>query len=133
MERRVKNDTVACAPDTAASPQTPSPEEKDYNFYGRYGNVRLSRDEYDELKRKFYDADSKIDRLSDYMKSSGKTYADHFATIVMWADKDAAEQAAKRESEQQSSFDAEEFFNLALQRSYKQSSETPPEEAPPTT
>lgn len=133
MERKVYNDSVACATDTAASPQTPSPEEKNYKFFGRYGNVKLSDSEYDELKRKFYDADSKIDHLSDYMKSSGKTYADHFATIVMWADKDAAEQAAKRESEQQSSFDAEEFFNLALQRSYRKQSETPSEDTPPTT
>ena len=26
-----------------------------------------------------------IDQLSAYMKSTGKTYQDHFATILLWA------------------------------------------------
>lgn len=29
-----------------------------------------------------------IDQLSVYMKSSGKTYQDHFATLLLWAERE---------------------------------------------
>ena len=63
-----------------------SSEKESTCLYGRFGNVRLSVDEYRELWRMYpYDFQRMIDQLSAYMKSTGKTYQDHFATLLLWA------------------------------------------------
>lgn len=55
-------------------------------FYGRFGNVKLSGKEYRELREGYpNDFQMLIDQLSAYMESSGKTYQNHFATLVLWA------------------------------------------------
>ena len=52
---------------------------------GRYGNVVLTPEEYAELKADFpEDCDRYIDRLSQYIASSGKEYKSHSATIRYW-------------------------------------------------
>ena len=56
--------------------------------YGEYKNVLLSDKDLDKLKSEFPDWEDRIERLSSYMKSAGKTYADHLATIRNWARKD---------------------------------------------
>ena len=65
---------------------------------GEYQNVLLSDDDLDKLKAEFpADWDQRIQRLSEYMASSGKSYKNHLATIRNWArrDKPAAKAAAK--------------------------------------
>lgn len=58
-------------------------------FYGEYKNVRLSQEEYKSLKEKLNShAEIMINKLSRYMESSGKTYQNHYATILNWYDKD---------------------------------------------
>ena len=37
-----------------------------------------------------WDYQKRIDHLSVYMKSSGKEYQNHFATICLWAERDGA-------------------------------------------
>lgn len=56
---------------------------------GRYGNVRLTPEQLENLKRDFPDWREKIENLSSYMKSKGTEYADHDATIRKWAEEDA--------------------------------------------
>lgn len=66
--------------------------------HGEYQNVLLSDDDLDKLKTEFpSDWDQRIQRLSEYMASSGKSYKNHLATIRNWArrDKPAAKAAAK--------------------------------------
>lgn len=66
--------------------------------YGEYQNVLLSDDDLEKLKAEFpSDWDQRIQRLSEYMASSGKSYKNHLATIRNWArrDKPAAKAAAK--------------------------------------
>lgn len=54
--------------------------------YGDYSNVLLSDDEMEKLKAEFpIDWESRIQRLSEYMASSGKSYKNHLATIRNWA------------------------------------------------
>lgn len=63
---------------------------------GEYQNVLLSDDDLDKLKAEFpADWDQRIQRLSEYMASSGKSYKNHLATIRNWArrDKPAAKAA----------------------------------------
>ncbi len=58
-------------------------------FRGMYENVFLTDEEYNALKEMFPDADSRIDRLSEYLKVTGKGYVNHFAVIRKWAREDA--------------------------------------------
>lgn len=69
---------------------TPALEEK-FSQYGRFKNVVLSEAELQELMTLFpWDYQKRIDHLSVYMKSSGKEYQNHFATICLWAERDGA-------------------------------------------
>jgi len=68
--------------------------------HGVYKNVLLSDADVDKLIAEFSDYQERIDRLSEYMKSTGKTYKDHLATIRVWARKD---KAAPKQQKQQSS------------------------------
>lgn len=57
--------------------------------YGRYSNVLLSDEELGKLQSEFpNDYQQRIERLSEYMESSGKSYKSHLATIRAWARKD---------------------------------------------
>ena len=58
-------------------------------FYGEYKNVRLSQEEYKNLKEKLNSyTEIMINKLSRYMKSSGKTYQNHYVTILKWYEED---------------------------------------------
>ena len=64
--------------------------------YGEWKNVLLSDDEYAKLKDKFpVDYEKWIDNLSGYMKSKGKTYKDHYATILNWSRRENEEKQDK--------------------------------------
>lgn len=58
----------------------------DFNkkVYGSYQNVYLTENEYLELKEKISYLDELIERLSSFMKSNGRTYKDHKATLLSW-------------------------------------------------
>lgn len=64
--------------------------------YGPHSNVFLTAKELQQLQEKFPDWQQKIDRLSVYMQSSGKKYADHFSTICYWADQDSKSGKGRR-------------------------------------
>lgn len=65
-------------------------EKKDTRHkYGVYGNVLLSDDDYEKIMAEFpADYKQRIERLSEYMASSGKSYKNHLATIRSWARKE---------------------------------------------
>lgn len=57
--------------------------------YGNYQNVLLTDEELFKLKTEFpSDYAQRIERLSEYMASTGKTYRNHLATIRSWARRD---------------------------------------------
>ncbi len=57
--------------------------------YGDYSNVLLSDGDLAKLKAEFpTDWGNRIQRLSEYMASSGKSYKNHLATIRNWARRD---------------------------------------------
>lgn len=57
--------------------------------YGFYSNVLLTDEDMKKLKAEFpNDYEQKIERLSEYMASTGKPYKNHLATIRSWARKD---------------------------------------------
>ena len=58
-------------------------------IFGRYGNVFLPEAEVAELQADFPTVwQEYIERLSEYMASTGKTYKSHAATIRRWAKED---------------------------------------------
>lgn len=56
--------------------------------YGAYSNVLLSDTDLEKLKAEFPDWQERIERLSEYIASTGKSYKNHLATIRSWAKKD---------------------------------------------
>lgn len=57
--------------------------------YGEYSNVLLSDTDLVKLKTEFpKDWEERIERLSAYMASTGKSYKNHLATIRNWARRD---------------------------------------------
>ena len=64
--------------------------------YGEYQNVLLSDDELETLKAEYpSDWQARINRLSEYMATTGKKYKNHLATIRSWARRDAEKKPDK--------------------------------------
>ena len=61
-------------------------------MFGEYRNVFLTEKEYKRLKADFSGLDSLIDQLSAYIQSTGRKYADHAATLRIWAKRQRSEQ-----------------------------------------
>lgn len=67
-----------------------APPKTSRHKYGMYENVLLSDEEYKKLTEEFpHDYTARIERLSEYIASSGKKYKNHLATIRTWARKEA--------------------------------------------
>lgn len=119
-EAREKEEGFPLCPPSPSSPEPPlslspynppSPEEKESvgadkppatrtapprKRYGEYSNVLLSDEDLGKLKSEFPgDWEQRIERLSGYIASTGKTYKDHLATIRNWARKDAEKGGAQ--------------------------------------
>lgn len=72
--------------DNGEAPLPKSPRHK----YGMYENVLLTDEDYRKLQDEFpHDYTDRIERLSEYIASTGKKYKNHLATIRTWARKDA--------------------------------------------
>lgn len=76
--------------------------------YGEYQNVLLSDDDLNKLKAEFpADWGSRIERLSSYMASSGKSYKNHLATIRNWARRD---KPSEKPAGEQDMTDLDKYF-----------------------
>ena len=76
--------------------------------YGEYSNVLLSDTDLAKLKREFPNEwQERIERLSAYMASTGKSYKNHLATIRNWARRDSIARS-KRESRNESHWEKTE-------------------------
>lgn len=78
-------DERARARETAKKPDKPV-----RSAYGEFGNVRLSEEELDKLTARWTPSQvgTTIENLSNYMRSKGKRYADHYATLLNWLKRD---------------------------------------------
>ena len=75
----------------AAPPPSPKTVRHKYGFYQ---NVLLSDEDYAKLQEEFpHDYTERIERLSEYIASTGKRYKSHLATIRSWARKDKAKKS----------------------------------------
>ena len=71
----------------------PTEEKKTVRHkYGEYENVLLSDNDLEKLKSEYpKDYEKRIERLSEYIASTGKSYKNHLATIRAWARRDKPE------------------------------------------
>lgn len=76
---------------TANAPRPPKPVK---HQHGEYSNVLLTAEELQKLIAEYpQDYQERIEQLSRYMKSTGKVYKDHLATIRNWARRAGAQKA----------------------------------------
>lgn len=68
------------------------PSKPTKHKYGEYNNVLLTDDELEKLKAEYPDYAERIERLSSYVASMGKSYKSHYATIRNWARKDQTQE-----------------------------------------
>lgn len=74
--------------------------------FGEYKNVLLSDSDMEKLKTEFpTDWEERIERLSSYMASSGKSYKNHLATIRNWARRNREARKSTVSRETSSGFD----------------------------
>ena len=84
--------------------------------YGEYKNVLLSDEDVEKLKTEFpTDWVARIENLSSYIASTGKTYKNHLATIRNWARNEKPKESAK--PNQQTDYDR---FVGKLQQMYNE-------------
>ena len=63
--------------------------KKTRHKYGDNQNVLMTKEEHDKLSEKFpNDLEKRINNLSYYMASTGKSYKSHYMTIIAWARRD---------------------------------------------
>lgn len=87
---------------------------------GVFENVYLTDGELGRLREEYgVGADEMIDNLSRKLRAKGYQYEDHYAAILLWAAQDGVKLCADEEKRPDKSYDTEEFFSAALERSYQ--------------
>ena len=99
---------------TPDSDESEPPKKKPTKHkYGEYKNVLLSDEEMDKLKDEFPgEWDERIERLSEYMASTGKSYKNHLATIRNWAKKDKTQQTVQHRKQTKAE-ELNDFYAMA--------------------
>lgn len=92
------------------------PHKNEENFYGRYGNVYLTKQQYITLTTDYGQAvvNDYIGRVDMHCQKNGRTYNDYEAVIRSWIDDDkytsrSHNSKKRRQSEREHSFDLDEF------------------------
>ena len=91
----------------------PTPTKSVRHKYGEYQNVMLTDEDLEKLKDEFPDWEARVERLSSYIASTGKSYKNHLATIRNWARRDQQE---KKQSGFQTSNPFAEMLEEELNR-----------------
>ena len=69
-------------------PISPPKKREERHKYGEYKNVLLSDEELEKLQKELPDWQNMVERLSEYIASSGKKYKSHYATLRSWNRRD---------------------------------------------
>ena len=96
-----------CVPPTPIQSE-PNQSKPVKHKHGEYGNVMLTDEDLAKLKEEFpHDWDKRIERLSSYIASTGKTYKNHLATIRNWARMDKEKGIGEAPKSKNRSFSAD--------------------------
>ena len=98
LKEKYKRESAPQGTPENTKPETPKKPTR--HKYGTYKNVLLTDEDMEKLKTEFPDDwQNRIERLSEYIASSGKSYKNHLATIRVWAKKDKERETLKNGSE----------------------------------
>lgn len=99
---------------------------KNNNYYGTFSNVFLTDEQYRRIREMFPDDyGSRIDSMSAYMKSSGKSYADCFARLSTWKVLDREKKrSGKPPQSSNASYDIDAYMKQSLNLVYKPREDT---------
>ena len=87
MDTQVRLGKVSTGKDSLGKNGADKPPTR--HKYGSYKNVLFTDEEYAKLQAEYpTDYSERIERLSEYIASTGKSYKSHLATIRSWARKD---------------------------------------------
>ena len=78
--------------DSVESKPPSKPKKPVKHKHGEYNNVLLTDEELEKLQAEYPDWKDRIERLSSYVASTGKSYKSHYATIRNWARNDKKKQ-----------------------------------------
>lgn len=86
LEIEIESEKEEKKREEAAASSKPARTKEPKHQHGEYKNVLLTDTELGKLQAEFpNDWQQRIEKLSAYMKSTGKVYKDHLATIRNWA------------------------------------------------
>ena len=105
-----KNNNIPESDDSA-----PAPKKTVKHKYGEYNNVLLTDEELDKLKDEYIDWQERIENLSSYVASTGKSYKSHYATIRNWARKDTKPVPKATYGKQTKAEELDDFYKMAAQ------------------
>lgn len=98
--------------------------DKDVKYtFGKYLNVFLTVEEYDDIKSRIRNADGYIDTFSAKLYTRGYRYPDHYRAILDWWERDSNIEDRKNEAEVNcgesgdNGRDWDAFFEAAVRRS----------------
>ena len=100
IEEDIDNNILSASDEATPSKKTKAVKHK----YGEYNNVLLTDEELEKLQNEYHDCQERIERLSSYVASTGKSYKSHYATIRNWARKDAEKVKEKPKVNQKNGF-----------------------------
>ena len=98
LEKPALGDPLQISTNSTSTERNNNEEKKVIRHkYGAYYNVLLSDEELLKLKTEFpSDWQSRIERLSEYMASTGRSYKSHLATIRSWSRREQPPSAQKK-------------------------------------
>lgn len=118
-DKKIKEDinNIYISDSDESDPPAPKKKKPVKHKYGEYNNVLLADEELEKLKLEYPDYLERIERLSSYVASTGKSYKSHYATIRNWARKDANTGAASRPqpARQTKADELDDFYRMASQ------------------
>ena len=80
----IQSNPIPSREGTAARPPRSPKKGAEKHEYGEYKNVLLSDEETEKLRQLLPNMDDMVERLSEYIESSGKKYKSHYATLRAW-------------------------------------------------
>ena len=92
----IDKNSIDIISDSIEPEPAPKPKKPVKHKYGEYKNVLLTDEELQKLKTEYSDYEERIERLSSYVASTGKSYKSHYATIRNWAKKDAVQGSTRQ-------------------------------------
>lgn len=98
-DKRLTNDRQQRKKDKESNKKKNARREGALNAHGTFLNVYLSDFELADLRERYPEHyETKIERLSRYLESTGKTYRNHYSTLLEWLEEDTALEQPKKSS-----------------------------------